>query len=193
MRTVEINVYKINELSREAQERAYENWLQEGQYPWSYDNLKTLREFEDIFPVKVKSFEYGEGGSYISFVFTADGDIENLSGIRLLKYLYNNYFSYLFQRKTYYKNKKRRISKIMYVHDCSLTGGYYMDEEILEPIYNFLKNPRKDITFYGLMEKCLNAWVKACEEDFKEYFSFENFIDIAIINDWEYKENGEEC
>jgi hypothetical protein len=56
-----------------------------------------------------------------------------------------------------------------------------MDEEILGPIYKFLKKP-EDITFYTLIRRCLNSWLDACRDDVENYFSFRNFLDIASIN-----------
>lgn len=195
MRTVTINIYKIDELSRSAQRKAYENWLQKAQYPWHDDNVRTLHAFEKIFPIKIKGFEYrfeyGEGRNYIHFTFTEDENIENLSGIRLSKYIYNNCFDYITSKKIFYGKSKTRKSKILYVHDCPLTG-YFMDEEILEPIYKFLKKP-EDITFYTLIRRCLNSWLDACRDDYEKYFSFRNFLDIASINEYEYTENGDEA
>jgi hypothetical protein len=46
--------------------------------------------------------------------FIEDENIENLSGIRLLKYLYNNYFDYITNKKTFYGKSKTRKSKIIY-------------------------------------------------------------------------------
>ncbi|MFU0783695.1 MAG: PRiA4b ORF-3-like protein [Thermoanaerobacterium thermosaccharolyticum] len=195
MRTITVNTYKIDELSGKAQRRAYEHWLKRSEYPWHDDNVKTLREFEKIFPIKIKgfeySYEYGEGRNYIHFTFTEDENIENLSGIRLLKYIYNNYFDYISSKEIFYGKSKIRKSKIIYVPDYSLTG-YCMDEEILGPIYKFLKKP-EDITFYTLIRRCLYSWLDACRDDLENYFSFRNFLDIASVNKWEYLENGDEA
>lgn len=191
MKTVTVNIYKIDELSRKAQRRAYEHWLEKAEYPWHDDNVKTLRKFEEIFPVKIHEFEYGGGRNYIHFTFMEDKDIGNLSGIRLLKYIYNNYFDYISSKEIFYGKSKIRKSKIIYVPDYSLTG-YCMDEEILGPIYKFLKKP-ENITFYVLLKRCLDAWLDACERDYESYFSFENFLDVASINKYEYLENGDEA
>lgn len=195
MRTVTVNIYKIDELSRKAQRRAYEHWLEKAEYPWHDDNVRTLHAFEKIFPIKIKGFEYrfeyGEGRNYIHFTFTEDENIENLSGIRLLKYIYNNYFDYISSKKIFYGKSKTRKSKIIYSLDYALTG-YCMDEAILGPIYKFLKKP-ENITFYVLIRRCLNSWLDVCRDDVEDYFSFKNFLDIASINNWEYTENGDEA
>ncbi|SNX54215.1 hypothetical protein [Thermoanaerobacterium sp. RBIITD] len=190
MRTVTVNIYKIDELSRKAQRRAYEHWLEKAEYPWHDDNVKTLRKFEEIFPVKIHEFEYGGSYNYIRFLFTERRDIKNLSGIRLLKYLYNNYFDYISSKKIFYGKSKKRKSKIIYSFDYALTG-YYTDEAILGPIYKFLIKP-ENITFYALLKRCLDAWLDACEKDYESYFSFESFLDDATLNRYEYLENGDE-
>lgn len=188
--TVNYEVYSIDELSESARERAYYEWLSGEDYPWGIDNSATLEEFEKIFPIKVYNWEYGYR-KYINFDMTCDGDIAELSGIRLLKYIYNNYYNFLFKRReVYYKNNKKKVSKIFYtIPDCPLTG-YYLDYEILEPIYKFLKNPSPYLTFKGLMRKCLESWLNACENDYEDYFSMENFIELSKDNDWEYFEDG---
>lgn len=198
MRTIEITVYTIDELSEKAKEKAYHNWLQQNDYPWENENRKTLEEFCRIFPVKVIDWSYGYWDNYIHFQFTGDENIENLSGLRLLKYIYNNYYDCLFKGKFYYKEKyvngkyeyKCRRSKIIKDNSCVLTG-YDLDDVILKPIYDFLKKPKEYITFYDLMKECLNTWVKACSEDYQYCTSMEYFIELSRINGWEYRENGE--
>lgn len=195
MRTIEITVYTIDELSEKAKERAYHKWLEADWYPWEKENKKTLEEFCKIFPIKVTDWTYGGYKDYIEFEFL-DDDIKDLAGLRLLRYIYNNYFDYLYKGKYYLKydpttgKYKGRRSKIILDNCCPLTG-YYLDNVILEPIYNFLKKPKDYITFYDLMVKCLDAWVKECSKDYQYCTSMEYFIELSRINGWEYRENGE--
>lgn len=187
---VKYRVYTIDELSEEAKEKAYNAWLEHWDYAWEIENENTLKAFEELFPIKVLDWEYGLYRNYITFEVT-DDDIKNLSGIRLLKYLYNNYFNLLFKPKVYQhpKNpKKQRISKIFYEENRELTG-YYLDYDILDPIYEFFKNP-KNISFEDLMSRCLNTWVKTCSQDYEYCLSFENFVEESHINNWLYFEDG---
>jgi hypothetical protein len=192
----EFNVYSIEELSEIARNRAYDNWHGDNDYISDIDNRETLSRFESIFPIKVNGWKYGYN-HYIKFNMTCDDCIEDLEGIRLAKYIWNNYKQFLYTMKMYYKggiskNTKFHYSKINYVTgNCPLTG-YYLDEEIITPIHDFLNNLDKNLntTFRELMAKCLYAWLKACHEDYQNYFSIEHFVDISKVNEWEYYENG---
>lgn len=202
MRSIQVNVYNINELSEKAKQKAYLSWCSTIDYPWSNENENTLYAFENIFPIKVTHWEYDEARGYIKFRFTDDDTIANLSGIRLMKYLYNNYFNHLYKGRYYSLWRKKenstghkcppklisRYSKIILDNCCPLTG-YCVDDAILEPIYEFLKRPY-DITFEGLMKKCLDSWITACVEDYAYCYSMEYFIEEALVNDYEYFKDG---
>lgn len=196
MRTITKEVFTINELSDSAKEKAHYDHCSNDSYAWAGDNEAVLKEFTKIFPVKITKWEYGNQ-NYINFNFTDDEDIENLSGIRLLKYLHNNYYNELFKGKYFSKGNyidgkyyyKSRHSKVIMSNSCVLTG-YCIDDDILEPIYKFLKNPCKHTTFNDLLYDCLQSWVYACRNDFEAYYSMESFEETAEINNWEYYEDG---
>lgn len=200
MKEVTIKVYPINELDQPQQEKAFYNWLESDDYTWNAENKDTLEKFSDIFPIKVKKYEYGYQ-NFIDWNFTESEEIENLSGIRLMKYIYNNYFQYIFKGK-YYSTKghydennkyhyKHRYSKIIFENCCPLTG-YCMDDDILEPIYKFLKNPEKHITFYHLLSDCLYSWVHACQNDYEHSTSKEFFIEECQANERLFYSDGKE-
>jgi hypothetical protein len=197
-RTICKTVYKFDELSDKAKEKALE-WARTSlDYGRSDENADTLKAFCDIFPVKVKSWEYG-WGTNISYSLTCDDEVENLSGIRLAKYIWNNYKADIYKGK-YYSTKgqyidgkytyKYRHSKIILEASCALTG-YCIDEDILQPIYDFLKNPKAGVTFAELIDDCLHAWLKACEDDYEAYYSDESLADHITANEYEFYEDGE--
>lgn len=68
MRTETIGLYKFDELSDEAKEVAVNWWLkcEASDYVWDRNNRETLKQFEEIFPVKVTNWEYGYH-NYINF------------------------------------------------------------------------------------------------------------------------------
>jgi len=189
-----IEIYTIDELTKDSQKYAYEKWLTNCEYLRSDDNKLTLQKFCEIFPIKNLEWEYGDGYNYINFkfeYFDYDEEITDLKGIRLLKYIINNYYNDIFKPKTYFSKgyKKSRKSKITLNNDCVLTG-LYLDLSILDPIYNFIKNPCKHTTFNMLMKECLNSWLKDCQSDFEYCISFEYFIEEAQGNNYEYLSNG---
>jgi hypothetical protein len=208
MREISKTVYRINELSEKAQEKAYYDWCCHDCYPWASENEKSLKEFEKYFPVEIRGWEYDEWNHHVKWSFTGEEEIEELEGFRLAKYLYNNYFRVLYKGKYYSLWSKRdtnphyregghapkgklkyRYSKVMFEKTCTLTG-FHMDWSLLEPIWSFIDKPVPGVTFYDLMEDCLYKWGKDCSEDFRANTSMEAFIETSEINDWEYYEDG---
>ena len=212
MRDLTITVYDINELSQEAKEKAFNDWYGKGDYPWTDDNYAVLKKFCAFFPVEVNDYAYGAYGNdgidwkfnYFPYVDT----IKKLSGIRLLSYLWNNHGHRLYKGKYYslwskttpnpnYREGgsapegklKKRYSKVMFTNDCPL-NGYFIDMDILQPIYDFMNKPVEATTFETLMDECLNAWITAYSKDVENYFSMDTFVEESQVNGWEYDENG---
>lgn len=191
MREETIKVYKFQELSPKVQEKVIEQFQNEDWlYSWQDENNETLKAFEKIFPVIVRDWEYGGGRTDINFKFLIDEDHENLTGIRLMKFIINNYGGFLWKKK-YLKHVKgkARYSRIQKEASCALTG-YYMDEEILEPIYNFLKKPKDGVTFEDILRDCLWSWVHACEKDWEQAYSRENIEEMLEANEYEFTAGG---
>ena len=84
---------------------------------------------------------------------------------------------------------KHRYSKIIKDTCCVLTG-YYIDDDILEPIYDFLKKPSKHVTFADLMRDCLQFWVIACNKDYEACTSMEYFAELCEANGYEFTGYG---
>ena len=197
MKTVTRNyeVYEVNELSNEARQRAYNNWLSNScDYPYWDEDSDTLDEFTRLFNLRVKKYECSAYDYTYSLESLNDEEIDELSGLRLYKYLVNNFWCYLFKHKRYYHkdyfvNRKKRLSNIFYTNCCVLTG-VCSDEAILEPIYDFLKKPNEGTNFLSLMYECLESFFKYCRECIKDYESEENFIEICKENDYTFLSNG---
>ena len=67
--------------------------------------------------------------------------------------------------------------------------GYYMDYEILHPIYDLLKSPDQT-TLYELMDRCLNGFFKARRDDLEYQLSEEVFAESCKANNYEFLSNG---
>ncbi len=185
-KTETFTLYKLEELSEAAKENALHQ-LRDDEDFFATDNRNTLDAFEKIFPITVKDWEYGYH-NHIGFTFDAEEEISELSGIRLMAYIYNNYFSDLWRGKWYYKNGKERRSKVIFDNSLPLTG-YFTDDAILEPIFNFLKKP-DGTTFYDLLYDCLQSWIYACNKDAEYQRSEEALLEMAEANDYLFDEHG---
>ena len=197
MKTVTRNydVYEVNELSAEARNRAYINWLSNGcVYPYGSDDNNTLDEFISLFNLRMNNYECSSYSYNFSFKSLNYEEIDKLSGLRLYKYLMNNYWYHLFRRKIYYHkyyyaNGKRRLSNIFY-NNYSVLTGVCSDEAILEPIYDFLKKPNEGTNFLDLMRECLDSFFRYCQSCIEDYESEENFIEECKNNDYTFLSNG---
>lgn len=162
-----------------------------------YSEFKdTKNKFEEALGIKINgsrdwSHKYSE-------------EVMNLKGIRLLKYIYNNFFDAIFEgkyfslwsekEKTYKYHKegcpvlKSRNSKVMFTKDCTLTGVCY-DLDILDPIYDFIKKPSEDINFEDLIQECLDSFERAIDKQ-EEYNNSDEGI-LESLEDKEFTEDGE--
>lgn len=205
MKTINVNVYKFSELSEKAKEKAMDNYRKYFEYFLGDENKATLDAFLKIFYfVKVTDYEYGLDRNNIDYKITIDDEIRDLQGLRLYKWLWNNFQNLIYKGKYYstqgYYDKenkyhyKSNYSKVIKENSCILTG-YCMDDHILSPIYEFLdyKNDKKhnEMTIDDLISDCLHSWLFACRDDVEYRYSDECIME-ELENDGEcFDENGD--
>ena len=178
--------YSFEELTEEAKEKAIEDFRTTMEYFDDTDSQETLTAFCNLFPVSVDN--YDTDYSVINGNYSIDNGIDNLTGIRLLKYIVNNYWNDLFKPKWYYVNGHSRYSKCQFDNSCVLTG-FYMDDCILKPIYEFLLNPSA-VCLEELLSDCLQAWLKALQIDIAYQLSEEAITEAILINEYEFTSDG---
>ena len=206
MRTIRIKAYKFNELDEAAKQLIFDE-MRERDYSFYFDeitesvkavielfNLKTGREYSDIRTGHI------------------DDNILELSGLRLHKWLINNYWSDLFKGKYYGKLVKtykdgtpieisklhpaglrhvKRHSKVLFDNSGVLTGVCY-DMDLLDPVYDFLKNPDKSTTFEDLIDDISNA-IRKTYDTTEEWLNSEEFLTEEAENDnQEYTQYGKQ-
>ena len=88
--------------------------------------------------------------------------------------------------------QKTRTSSIKWSYNTCPFTGYYMDCEILEPIFEYLDNfPQyQTVTLGELMNKCIDNWARACDSDYENYFSEEYLKERSNDFDEYYYEDG---
>jgi hypothetical protein len=209
MKTLELNLYDFSELSEEAQQVALENVdITDNMEFYADDALETVKEFQRIFPIEYTEIDYTYGKAYSKYV--GEENHRNLSGIRLLKLLENNYLPYL--RKGKYRSTQSTTehpcirvkkydngntfsafySRIFFEYDnCPLTGMCY-DYDILKPILDFRKNPLDSITFEELLQDCLISLAKSLENEYDYLASEEGKKQHLIESDTQFLESGVE-
>lgn len=185
-----INIFSFSELSDSAKENAL-NQLRSLDYYDNYDEITaSWDKFTEVLP-----------NDYTDYY----DEIMNLSGVRLLKYLWNNYKNVLYKGRYYRVKGKvkphKRIktsgnfqayySAIQLENDCPLTGCTY-DMEILDPIYSFMAKP-DNTSFKTLIKRCTRAYEKAIEAE-EEYSQSDEYLsEMAEANDYTFFESGKIC
>jgi hypothetical protein len=206
MKTIEIKLYKFNELSEEAKQKAINDYRNNDNYEDFSDEIESLKQFYSIFPVEQ------HGNNWSNFRVTCDDNISGLFGQRLAVYLWNNYKTNLFKGKFYgslstnepVKHKRIKskgpfkngnmfhpyYSAITLSNSCVLTG-FYMDDELLAPIYKFLDKP-DNTTFKELLSECVEAWSHALKREEEWRNSDEYISEELTANDYDFTEDGEQ-
>jgi hypothetical protein len=208
MKTKTINLYSFDELSNEAKQNAIDilrNDNNEGFNQCYYNEIiESVKAVIELFDLKTGREYTDIRTSHI------DDNILQLSGVRLYKYLVNNYYSDLFKPKyiktidgeKYYRQficKRYKGAKGMYtqifsrmkvVNDgCTLTGVCY-DNDILQPIYDFMAKIDQSVTFEDLMNSIESAITK-CFNNTGEWINSDEFIkDEIAANNYTFTESG---
>lgn len=182
-----VNIFSYSELSEEAKEFAYQEWLKKDReffYESEYINtlVKGLEHFD--FRLKNYSFDYFcASNGYFRIESYLDQEVLELTGNELKDYIIENYS----ERRSIFRHYD---FVNIFSGNCELTGACY-DEDFLQPVKDFLESPTND-NLYDLMKECINSLMKALESDYEGCQTKEYFEDEAIFNDYEYFENGEE-
>jgi len=215
MKTIEIQIYKFDELSESAKQNAINEYRKNDSYDFIYSDAEnTVKAFCNAFNVKT---------SYRSWLdcntSNIEDDILNLTGLRLRKYLINNFGSTLYKRK-YLKIGKvteakkpfhpmRKNNEIKHGlnkgkfytsyysnfsnlgNDCNLTGMCY-DCDIMQPIYDFLELRSFDNTnFEDILNDCFDAMRKTIDNEIDYRYTEEFIIEEIKANDYDFTVDGQ--
>lgn len=185
MKTVAIFTY--NELSDEAKEFAYKKWLDsEREFYFGNDWLTSIKKGLDHFDFRLNDWQidyYCASKGFFRLITGHDREVIKLTGIELKDYILGSYPVYY---DLYTPNKLVEV----FEGNAPFTGMCY-DEEFLQPIKDFLKEPY-NITFFELMKLAVKAALKGLENDYEYSQSKEYFEQEAESNEYEYFINGRE-
>lgn len=209
MKTVRIKIFEFNELSEKAKEKAIQNVKNNFDLHSHYSNeyLETMDKFvEGMLGAKYTNYCLGGQGAHINVILDCFTNEQlELSGLRLARFIWNNFEHFLYKGKYFslwskteksfkhypngYPVLKFRYSKVLKVgENCNLTG-VCTDESILAPMYEFLKSP-KNITFEELINECLDSFLKDYEKSLDYANSAEYIAEHCEANEIEFLESG---
>ena len=173
-RTVEITLYKFDELDEAVQRRVIERWRDNDDFFWGDEWRDSLKAFEQVAPVTLRDWQVGYPGTFVSF-YMDDEDIADLSGDEARDWLIQEGWDAL-------ANPGERKS-------CPFTG-YIGDEDLLDAIRAAISNPSSISSLRDLFAECLNDWAKAFEADYDYWHSEEAIRGDIEANDYEFHEDG---
>lgn len=214
MKEFKIKLYSFDELSESAKAKVCDK-ERESPYNYGYlsqetdaeERIATLDKFCGIFGIKY-DIDYDHDHRFINWRFIdvdmngyewCDEDIEGKYLLRYLnRYYYQirspKYFSVWYTDENGKRDYKCRHSKIHYTEgNCPFTGMAY-DEDILEKIYEWYKNPNWHISLHDLFEDCFSTFMGYWEKEDDYRMSDEHIGDMISANwgDKLYFENGDE-
>ncbi|MCC6634867.1 MAG: hypothetical protein IT251_05130 [Chitinophagaceae bacterium] len=211
MKTIRTKVYQFNELTEQAKEVAINWYRNDGNdgYIYADEIIESVKKVAELFNLKFGREYTDVRTSHI------DDNILELKGIRLYKYIVNNYWSSLFKRKylgcigdnrvikhrmskTHFYDMKKgaRVnssnfiySNIQYDNSCTLTGVCY-DMDILQPVYDFLEKPNTSTTFEDLMNEIESAISKTFQQN-EDWVNSDEYITEQIeANEYDFTKDG---
>jgi hypothetical protein len=185
-----VNLYNFNELSEYAREVALDSFeYSDGDLDHiSSDALMVLDTFREKIGAPLNRYDCH---TFIDY-----------TGLRLHKLIYNRFFDVLFKPKYigYISGDKpinhKRIktvkvslgyynsyySSILKTDSCVLTGICY-DDDILKPIYDFLKEPNDYMTIDKLINQCHKSLESVIEREQNWYYEDEGKTDYLESHD----------
>ena len=201
-RTIRTKVYKFNELSNEGKEKAISIYRNNDNYnDYAEDITSSAKAVAELFNLKF-------GREYTDI---RTGHIEDtilqLQGVRLYKWLINNFSSHWIDIKyiSKHKNGKFKNSYFEYKYDCvkyrksnisvtnnlencPLTGVCY-DMDIMQPVIDFLKRPDNS-TFEDLINGIESAISKTYQSN-EEWVNSDEYITESIeAKEYEFTQDG---
>lgn len=190
MRTETISIYQFSELSEEAKREALDKFEAFTDHIWD-DAHETVKKFCDEFYIKTGHNSWLD---YSSNKF--DDPINELTGVRLRTWLINNYGHLFTEGKPfgYYLGggKYKHRSKVIFVNTCCPFTGVCYDEDILQPLRDFIKKPDNsnlDDLFYDCFETLRNS----IESEIEYRNSDEAKQEDIEANGYEFYEDGTMC
>lgn len=169
MREVTTKIYTFNDLSKEAQDYAYENFWARTEYPWHGESMDTLNAFTDLFNFMVYDWGYDSIMAY-----HRESHPEH-------------YYEIMGRNARQWFKKHKGV---IYSQNCPLTG-YCLDEDALKPIRQFIEQTERNDSVADVLNECIGELFRAIVADVEYYYCFESFAESCGANAYEFTETGD--
>lgn len=192
MREINIKIYSFDELSEEAQRRAWMNHAKNlGEFGWNSEYLATLEAFEKAFDIEVK-YAIDENAYY--YEFQQNAEPPEMDWLRFARYIWNQYAHQIQRGKYYGKINKAgrhifRYSKATVEYTCNFTG-FAADMTITGPVWDCIHYKRQYSNYEDLMHDCLIEFFEEWRADMEYETTIECFEEYCAANELEFTEDG---
>ena len=170
MRYIKIPVHELTELDERTQEHVITHWRDNDYFHWGDEWRATLDAFAAKFSAvaTIRNWEVSTWRhSFIDVGYSDTAEVfgwrNELSGVRLWKWLQAEF----------------GITHTEATGHCELTG-VFCDDDIMKPLYDFIKSPDTHSTLECLLETCFGSWLRGYEADL-EYWESEQAIREDIL------------
>ena len=201
MRTITntFNVFRFDELSDEAKEKAIDDFRYDHDFAWQEDIVESIRAIAKAMNCHASWYSY-DGITYnVTFDFDFSDNIENLKGKRAYAYIYNNFLFPNRSAKTYWldniihcdgrKNWSRKSKLFFGWDDCPFTG-YCADYCFIEAWREWVKDFNKNSTVEDFIITVADKLGKEWTSDNEYQMSDEYIIEMFDIHDVEFLKDG---
>ena len=174
MRTETIEIFRFDELSDAAKERARAWYRESDCWHWSDEWWDSAVEFSKIAPICVRSINWENADP--DMIWSEESELSELSGVRAWKWLHNNGWFDLAARNV--------------MGGCTLTG-YCGDCDFFDPIQKYARDPMGVPELGELFRDCVFSWAFAARRDMEWCFSDESVDENIIANEYEFDARGD--
>lgn len=174
MKTIEVQLYKFDELSDEAKHTALENNANEAEYFWGDDAIKSLKKVAEHFNCSLERYSIDWTESYrneISF------------DCNYIEFSAKDLKTQILSMGTFDKKTLKGLG------DCKFTG-YCADESACDGIRKAYFNGERDLK--ELLMAGYESWYKDCQTDYEYQLSEEGYSEHCEANDYDFTEDGEQ-
>lgn len=171
--TITKEIFEFDELDDSAKQRAREWWTAGGDHWQSDEWWQSAQNWAEIAPISIESADYDRG--HVECTWSADCEIESLSGLRAWKWLQNNGWFDWAEREA--------------PGACTLTG-FCGDAPFADPLVQYSKTPLRVPDLKQVFYECAQAWVFEARSDLLSSYEEETIDDNIRLNEYEFNADG---
>jgi hypothetical protein len=169
--TASAHLYKFDELSPKAKERAKRNAEEAFGYSWADESIESLKALAKAFGGELKDYEIDWGGGTRS---SAEFDMPDMEPTQIEATL---------------RGLGTYDEKTLKGHGACKLTGVFCDESAIDGFRQAWHAGERDLN--ALMQAAFETWLKDAQSDYEHEYSDEGFGETADANDWLFLESGE--